>query len=62
MLETATGYAIAAAYAAAATAVSIAAGRQSWRQGRQTYALFAYGVAVLAVIAGSAAACELATR
>lgn len=62
MPETATGYAIAAGYAATAAALAIAAGRQSWRQGRQAYAMFAYGVAVLTVLVGSAAAYVLATR
>ncbi len=50
----ATIYAILVGYAAFATAIAIAAGRQSWRQGRRGYAVFAYASAVMAVVVGAA--------
>ena len=52
MLQAALQYGIPAGYATVATALAIAAARQSWRQGRRAYAIFAYAVAVLAVAVG----------
>lgn len=49
----ATIYAVLTGYAAFATAIAIAAGRQSWRDNRRGYAVFAYTVAVLAVVVGA---------
>ena len=50
----ATVYAVLTGYAAFATAIAIAAGRQSWRHGRRGYAFFAYAVAAMAVVIGGA--------